>query len=87
MVVLDWSVWFFPRMRLRDFGVHIHFVLLRRVFDVLSLCFLLVLLGCPQEVHLVQPCLHTKSRLRVIVVLPGLSCVPLCVHGLPRRLQ
>ena len=43
----------FPRMRLRDSG-STPFVLLHRVFDVLSLCFLLVLVGCPREVHLVQ---------------------------------
>ena len=42
MVVLEWSVWFFEIL-----GPH-PFVLLHRVCDVLSLCFLLVLVGsCP----------------------------------------
>ena len=53
MVVPDWSVWFFLAYVSEIRGPH-PFVLLHWVFDVLSLCFLLVLVGCPREVHLVQ---------------------------------
>ena len=44
----------FPLIRLPRFGVHIHLSFATRVFDVTSLCFLLVLVGCPREVHLAQ---------------------------------
>ena len=53
MVVPDCSVWFFLADVSDIRGPH-PFVLLHLVFDVLSLCFLLVLVGCPREVHLVQ---------------------------------
>ena len=52
MVVLGWSVWFFLAYVFEILGPH-PFVLLHRVFDVLSLCFLLESVG-PQEALRVQ---------------------------------
>ena len=53
MVVVDGSVWFFFAYVSEIRGPH-PFVRLQRVFDVLSLCSLLVPVSCPLEVHLVQ---------------------------------
>ena len=86
MVVPGWSVWFFLAYVFEILGPH-PFVLLHRVFDVLSLCFLVVLVG-PQEVFVSSDVFIREVSFDVIIVLPGLSCSVTCSWAaLPRPLR